>query len=288
MTWYFISLCLLSLLYPIQAARASTYADTREAVAAYDQKKYEDSLSRFQQVLVASPDDPQARFNLASAQYQTGNFPEAAKGFEEVLSRSNDPALKQKALYNLGNTAFRQGDLRASADYYRKALDLSPSDADAKQNLEFVLKELDQQQQQKKGGQNQKGDEKNKEQQRTGEQNKQKGADHNQRQAPDQKQQATQARQKDRQEKQSSSSQTPPDKEKQDGSDELKDAGAQEGQKQGGGHEAARAAAKPDPKALAPDEAERLLNSLSDDQRAFLKEQAKRFAPGAGATSKDW
>lgn len=169
----FTTLGILGLLGSIQTTQAFASAAARDAVDAYNHKKYEDACSRFQEALVESPDDPAARFNLASAEYQTGKFSEAARGFEDVLSQSNNAALKQKALYNLGNTAFRQGNLQASTEYYRKALDLNPADAEAKQNLEFVLKELEKQRQQK-NEQGQKENEKSGEQQQSKERNNQK------------------------------------------------------------------------------------------------------------------
>lgn len=274
----FTALCILSLLGSVQTTQAFASTAAKDAVDAYNREKYDDALSRFQEALVESPDDPAARFNLASAQYQTGNFSEAAKGFEDVVSRSKNAALKQKALYNLGNTSFRQGNLQASADYYRKALDLNPVDTDAKQNLEFALQALEKQQQQKKNDKGQQGNEKNKEQQRPGEQNKQKDAKKDQ-QPSKEKQQGSKSGNKE----QDASSHASGEKERHDESGELKEAGAP-----GDRHEAARADAKPDPKALAPDEAERLFNTLSDDQRTFVREQAKRFAPRTKSGSKDW
>jgi len=278
-----MGLCILNMLVPVPSAQAFASSAMRDGVDAYNRRKYEDSLSRFQDAQVESPDDPRARFNLASALYQTEKFSEAARGFEEVVSRSKDAALKQKALYNLGNTSFRQGNPQAAADYYRKALDLNPSDAEAKQNLEFVLKVLEQPQQQKKNDQNQKGNEKNKEQQ-PGEHNKQKNANRNQQQQSKEKQQESRSGQKeDKKKEQGASSHASQDQDRQDESGELKEAGAQ-----GDKREAAKAGGKADPKALAPDEAERLLNTLSDDQRTFIREQAKRFAPRTKGASKDW
>ena len=279
---YLMVLALSVLFSPVQAAQASTYADTREAADAYNKKDFAESLTRFQQLQVESPDDPKALFNLASAEYQTGKYPEAAKGFEEVLNRAKDAALKQKALYNLGNTAYRQGNLQASADYYRKSLEVNPSDADAKQNLEFVLKELEKQQQQKKDDKdkNENGKEKDKEQQQAGGKDKQKDGKS--------KQQASQDQQKDQQKGQNSSAQNAQDKEQNRPSGELKDTGSPGEQNKGEQAEAAKSGAKPDPKALAPDEAARLLNMLSDDQRAFIREQAKRAAPATRGTAEDW
>ncbi len=286
-TSYFQVLCLLGLLLPASSAQAFTYLDTREAIKAYNKRDYADSLARFQQLQTEFPDDPGARFNLASAQYQTGKYEEAAKGFEEVINRSQDAALKQKALYNLGNTAFRQGNLQASADYYRKALDLKPADAEAKQNLEYVLRAMDKEQQQKKERKSQKNNDKNNTEQ-SGDQGDQKSADKNQQQASKQDQRNSPSGQKDKQNGQTASSRDSRDNDRNDESGELKEAGSKGEQKQGGRPDAAMSAAKPDPKALAPDEAARLLNTLSDDQRVFIREQAKRSSHSGSRKAEDW
>ena len=234
-TWgmLFAGLAVLGVLIPVGVTRASTYREMKQGADSYKRGKYRDSLAHFHQAQIESPDDLKVRFNIASTQYQTGSYDEAIRGFKAVALQSHDPKLIQKAIYNLGNTAFRQGNLQTAVDFYRRAVDLNPSDLDAKQNLEFVLREL-------------------------AKKNKEKGPDVSKKEAE---------RQED---------QKPPPSQSHQGRERNNDPEAsQTGQtvKQG---------------AFSPDEAERLLNSVSDDQRAFLKEQAKRFAPMVRAKEKDW
>lgn len=273
---------ILILFVMIQAAHASTYQTMKQGVEAYNQKRYDESLSRFQEARVESPDDPGAQFNLASAQYQTGKFDEAARGFEAVLSQTNDPLLKQKAFYNLGNTAYRQGNLQAAADYYRKALDLRPSDLEARQNLEFILTEQEKKQKnQNKDDRKPNDDEKNKDQQKSGQQNKQHDRSQDQK-SSEQKQQSSRSQQGEQKKDAGGSAPSPQDGKQQE-KGEIKEAGS--GKQQADSAKAGRAM---QPGAIAPEEAERLLNTLSDDQRAFLREQARRLAPGNRGTTKDW
>jgi Ca-activated chloride channel family protein len=281
------SVGILSMFFTGQTAQASAYKDMKQGVESYRQGNYDDSLSRFQQALVESPDDPTVRFNLASAQYQAGKIDEAARGFEAVVSQAKDPKLRQKALYNLGNTAFRQGNLKGSADYYRKALDLSPSDLEAKQNLEFVLKEQEKEKQ-NKGDQNKKENENNKEQQKSGRQNNQKDQNRDQQQSSKEKQQASPPQQKEKEQGREGSSQSSGGRDQQHKQGEIKEAGSGGGQKQGEKRDGSQAGAPLEPGAISPEEAERLLNTLSDDQRAFIRKQAKRAAPRTKGTAEDW
>ena len=234
-TWgmLFAGLAVLGALISVGVAGGSPYREMKQGADAYKNRQYQGSLDHFLKAQMESPDDLKVRFNLASVQYQTGRYDEAARAFKTVVMQSHDPKLRQKAIYNLGNTFFRQGNLEAAVDFYRRAVDLDPSDLEAKQNLEFVLAER----------------EKNKEE---------KGQDAS-----------------------------------------MKEAGRQEGQKdpapqshsgrpQNNNPDVAQTGQPIKQGTLSPEEAERLLNSLSQDQHAFLKEQAKRFAPTVGARTKDW
>ncbi len=271
------SIVIVALFIASGTARASSYQTMKQGTEAYQQGNYDESLSRFQEGRIESPDDPGVRFNLSSAQYQTNKLDEAAKGFEAIISQSNDPKLKQKAFYNLGNTAFRQGNFQASADNYRKALELDPSDLDAKQNLEFVLKKLEKKEQ-KKSDQDQQGEDKNEEQQPSESQQEQ-----------DQKgQQSSSQNPEENEDKKTQSAGSPEDQRQKDERGEIKEAGSKGDQEHGQEQKGEQAGKPLEPGAIAPEEAERLLNTLSDDQRAFLKEQAKRFAPKTRSKEKDW
>lgn len=67
-----------------------------------------------------------------------GQFPLAARHFQDVIARSHSPSLRAKAHYNLGNLLALQGKVREAAEMYREALRLDPSDWDAKSNLETL------------------------------------------------------------------------------------------------------------------------------------------------------
>ena len=105
-------------------------------------------------------------YNDGVRAYRTNDLPVAARTFEQATA-SRDRALQERALYNLGNTAYRLGEVdhtkaeplwqRAIKDY-ESAMVLDPKDEDAKFNLTFVakkLEELKKQQDQQKQDQSQ-------------------------------------------------------------------------------------------------------------------------------------
>ncbi|TAK48050.1 MAG: tetratricopeptide repeat protein [Saprospiraceae bacterium] len=75
------------------------------------------------------------RFQAANKAYENGDFAQAAKAYEALLSDGFESAGLH---YNLGNACFRQGELGRAILQYEKALLLQPGDASILHNLEFA------------------------------------------------------------------------------------------------------------------------------------------------------
>ncbi|NOY53389.1 MAG: tetratricopeptide repeat protein [Deltaproteobacteria bacterium] len=252
---------------------ASPTRAMKEGIRAYHAKKYKEALTHFEAAEVEAPDDPKIRYNAAAARYRTGDFASAAKEFGQVLSKTEDPKLRAKAYYNLGNTAFREKDLKASSGFYRKALSIDPEDRQAKENLEFVLKAIKQQKQQKRkqNGKTTKNQAKPKEDQKT-----------------EPTQETRNSAQKEGTGKKSPQPTTGKNKEQKPPEGKIHETGG--GKKKGlkGTGTNARPDHPVEGHPLSPEEAERLLNSLSDDQRAYFRKQAAREAPNRKNVVEDW
>ena len=136
--------------------------------AAYASGNWEQALQGFADQQVEHPENPEVALNLGSVHYEMKNFEEAERHFASAVL-SGDPGVRNQALYNLGNSAYRQGKLQEAVELYMAALEVNPDDEDAKFNLEFVRDEIrrrheeaqkrqqeqqqgDQQQQQQQGG----------------------------------------------------------------------------------------------------------------------------------------
>ena len=148
---------LLLVLLPT-ALRGSPASALRE----YKAGNYDQALKEYEQLLKRKSDDPRLHFNAGAAAYRNRQFEDAAKQFNATLT-SPDLKLQGLAYYNEGNSLYHLGernpDPKKRTEAWEKALQdydsarkLSPQDADAKSNYEFVkrkLEELKQQQQQK-------------------------------------------------------------------------------------------------------------------------------------------
>ncbi|BBO76873.1 hypothetical protein DSCW_42900 [Desulfosarcina widdelii] len=135
---------LLAVLLVLPAA-TSQASDTSQGIEAYQAGDYEKALKHFVDAQLQTPDKAESLYNVANGYYKTGNFDAAVDHYKKVLE-TEDKVLKQKAEYNLGNAEFRRGDAKAAIEHYKAALALDPDDKMSKENLEFVQKMLEQQQ----------------------------------------------------------------------------------------------------------------------------------------------
>jgi Ca-activated chloride channel family protein len=130
---------------------------------AYASGLYDQALQGFVDKQVGLPESQELMLNIGDAHYKMNNFAEAEKAYASA-ALSGDEDVRAEALYNLGNTAYRQGKLEEAVLRYKAALEVDPDDEDAKFNLEFVRDEIRrrveeaqkrQQQQQQQGQQQQ-------------------------------------------------------------------------------------------------------------------------------------
>lgn len=116
----------------------------REGVKKYKKEKYDEAQSSFTEGLIKSPEDFRLHYNLGNSAYKMKDYEKAEKSYLTALSYLKGNAeVEEKIYYNLGNTYFRQGKLDKSIIFYRKALELKPDDEDAKKNLAFVMRLLE-------------------------------------------------------------------------------------------------------------------------------------------------
>ncbi len=137
----------------------------RNPYEAYEQGQYDRALEGFLDQEVDRPDDPRVKMNIGSAHYQMRDWESASRSFDRALAQAESPQARARALYNLGNTAYREGKLPEAIDFYMASLDLNPEDEDAKFNLEFVREELKRRREQNEQQQNQQQNEQQNEQQ---------------------------------------------------------------------------------------------------------------------------
>lgn len=121
--------------------------------AAWDAGAYDQALRGFADHRTERPEDPELSLNVGAAHYKLNDFEAADSQFYRAAAIGDDE-LRAEALYNLGNSAYRQGKLEDAVDLYMASLEANPDDLDAKFNLEFVREEMRRGRQQNQDNQN--------------------------------------------------------------------------------------------------------------------------------------
>jgi Ca-activated chloride channel family protein len=207
-----------------------------------------------------------AQYNAGVTAYRSNDFSSAATTFEQA-SASPDRALQQRALYNLGNSSYRLGQAdptkaqplwERAVKNYEAALNLDPKDEDAKFNLEYVKKQLEELKKQQEQQQQQQQDQKNQDQQKQDQQKQDQ-------QKQDQQKQDQQQDQQQQQSKPQPAEQKP---------QEQKEPQTQQAQ---AGH-------------LDKQQAKALLDNLREDERNwnFFPEVQMKDLKDSGEPAKDW
>lgn len=122
------------------AGSAGAQADDalwREAYAAYSQKQYL-LAQQYYRSLSAYP----ARMGEGAAAYRRKDYLYANRQFTQALLQAQNLTERADALFNLGNSFFYAGNLRAAADAFAGVLHYRPDDARSAENLARVRSKL--------------------------------------------------------------------------------------------------------------------------------------------------
>jgi len=109
----------------------------------YEQGRFAEAEKAYAEADMDHPKDIRYRFNRGCAAFQNGDFQGAMAAFSSVSRRADDDETRFKTAYNLGNAAFKRGEVQRAAGLYRQAILYNPESDDAKYNLELALRELE-------------------------------------------------------------------------------------------------------------------------------------------------
>jgi Ca-activated chloride channel family protein len=219
----------------------------------YKGGNYDKALKYYQDAEIEKPESPELSYNLGNVLHQQGKFQDALGKYQKAQEGEN-VLDRAKAYYNLGNTYYRAGDFQGAVDSYQKCLELNPQDEDAKYNLEFVRKKMKEMMNEQKKREEQQKDQKQNQQDQQNQKN----------QSPQDKNQEQNKQNQEQKENQSDQNQKnqPEQKEQQQLPPKEKEGMTQE-------------------------DAERILNSIKDDEKDLQKEM-KKFKIPVGRVGKDW
>ncbi len=239
---------------------------------------YERARKSYREALEQAPGSSVATFNLGGSEYKLDEFSGAEKSFLQAIESGNSELLAE-AQYNLANALFKQGRIEESIEGYKQALRLNPQDPAAKHNLEFALK---QQQDEQKQQQNQNQDDSSEEDQDQEEQQDQQGE--SPRQPDEEPSQDSQKQEGDESEEQDSDDRSQADEPEQQEQEQPAEREQAEEQDQTDGESESRP--HPVQGQLTKEEASRLLEAIQEDLKSLRREQLKKLK--RSRAEKDW
>ncbi|MBI3416199.1 MAG: VWA domain-containing protein [Verrucomicrobia bacterium] len=279
------------------ALPALAFGSPSTARRQYESGRYDDALFEYQRLLEKKPDDDRLRFNAGAAAYKAKEFEAATKNFEAAL-QSRDIGLQQRSYYNLGNTLYQQGEAAAEPQQksgaweqavksFESALKLNSQDTDARHNLDFVkkrLEELKQQQKKQKKDKSQDDSDKDKDDQQSDSPQKDQQQDKN-KQSEQQKSDEQKKQEQQQQQEQQKSEQAKKDEEKKDQEKQSAQSNDEKKDDEQSSEESQMAQAQPGQ--MTKQQAQQLLDAQKGDEKVMMflpQEMAKRKSQGF----KDW
>ncbi|MGK5085937.1 VWA domain-containing protein [Bdellovibrionota bacterium FG-2] len=160
-------------------ASLPVYLENKRGLEAFQEGKMDEAKQRFGAAQAQDPALPELDFNSGVIQLNEGNADGAAQAFQNSAQKGNEE-LKAKSLYNLGLALSKKGDVPSAVQSYAGAIQSAQQaknpqvEADARKNIELLIKQEQQKKQQQKDQQKDKQKDSQKEQQKEQEKQKEK------------------------------------------------------------------------------------------------------------------
>ena len=275
-TYIFIILTLGSFLSVIAQSERKM---TRNGNTNYETGNFIDAEINYKKALEKNSDLLEAQFNLGDALVKQERFDEALEAFEKVSASTEDQNLKANALHNKGNVLLSQQDLEGAIESYKDALRVNPKDHETRYNYTYVKKLLEEQQykqDQEKNEDNQENkedQEQNDENNDNGDQNNENSKNKDQENSENEDEKQDQQDEGDNNEDQTEQDQQ--DKGQTDGEDSNEENQGEQ--------------TKPRENKLSPEEAQRLLDALNQQEEKVQDKMKKHILKGVKVKiEKDW
>ena len=252
--------------------------ELNEGNQAYKNGDFNKSSSNYEKSLSKDEKNLAAFYNSGNASYMSGDFESARESFNSFISKTNNIDDKSKAHYNIGNSflteyakeAKEKGQapssdiLKNAIKEYQQSLRFNPNDKDARYNLSYAMKLLQDQQKQEQENKDQNKDQENKEEQDNKDQENKEKKDQNQ-------------KEKDGKDKEKQEQKEKEDKEKENKQDQENKKQEEKDKKQ-----------NPRPNETKEQAIKNLDAINNDEQKVLLKVNRKKGDQKKKSKTKDW
>ena len=110
----------------------------------------------YRKALSKAPEKPEALYNLGNTHYKEKNFDEAKQRYFQTQKFSENKSSKHHAFHNMGNVFMQQKDYAKAVESYKNALRNNPEDEQTRYNYALAKELLEKEQQEQEQNQDQK------------------------------------------------------------------------------------------------------------------------------------
>lgn len=249
----------------VASAIAQPKKEVRTGNKLYEEGKYEEASTAYEQALSKQPNYTPGLFNLGNSKYKLEDYEGARKIMDATAKTVTEKETQAAANYNIGNTYLKEKKYKEAVEAYKEALRKNPQDENAKYNLSYALEMLKNQQ---GGGENDK--------------NKDKKDDENKKDKDKDKQEQNKDKNKDEQDKDKQDQQ-----DKQDNKDEQNKEQDQQQQNEQDNKDEKEKRPQSQPSKLSEQQAEQLLKALQQEEKK-LQDKMKKGKGVPVRVEKDW
>ena len=155
------ALIFLSLLFLSTAACCQTENELlKKGDVAYAKNEFKDAAEQYKKASEKNKGSDRAIYNLGNALYKNGESEEAIAAYEKAIKISTSNTEKAAAWYNKGVVYHSDKKNELAVEAYKNALRLNPADEEARHNLQLLLEQKKKQAQKKENKQPRKNNEK--------------------------------------------------------------------------------------------------------------------------------
>jgi hypothetical protein len=166
------------------ATLATSFAQTdrkevRQGNREFKKEGFQNAEIDYKKALLKDSLSNAANFNLGNTYYRMENYSEADKYYSAVSDSLDRAGHGAESFFNQGDSFLKQRNWQAAVEAFKNSLRRNPDDMDAKSNLAYAQKMLENEQQ-GGGGQNNQDQQQNQDQQNQDQQNQDQNNDQNQ------------------------------------------------------------------------------------------------------------
>ena len=110
----------------------------------------------YRKALSKAPEKPEALYNLGNTHYKEKNFDEAKQRYFQTQKFSENKSSKHHAFHNMGNVFMQQKDYAKAVESYKNGLRNNPEDEQTRYNYALAKELLEKEQQEQEQNQDQK------------------------------------------------------------------------------------------------------------------------------------